>query len=199
METFDVVVLGAGTAGESIATTLAGAGRSVALVERFRVGGECPYVACMPLKSMLRSAEARDQGRRLVELAGASSTPRLDSDEDAYAVAVARRDEVAEHRQDDGAAGELDEAGVVLVRGHGRVTAPGVVSVDGRELAWTDLVVATGSTPVVPPVDGLDAVPTWTSDEALSSAERPARVRAPHSRSGPRPGSRDTPRAGQRR
>jgi pyruvate/2-oxoglutarate dehydrogenase complex dihydrolipoamide dehydrogenase (E3) component len=174
METFDVVVLGAGSAGESIATTLATKGRSVALVEALRVGGECPYVACMPSKAMLRSAEARDQARRLTELAGASSAPPLDSEDEAFRAAVSRRDEVAEHREDDGAAGELEEAGVVLVRGHGRVSAPGVVTVDGRELAWSDLVVATGSSPVVPPVEGLDGVPTWTSDEALSAQERPA-------------------------
>ena len=90
-----------------------------------------------------------------------------------------RRDEVAEHRDDSGAAGELEEAGVVLVRGRGRVARAGVVAIDpdddseGRELAYTDLVLATGSTAVVPDLPGLDRVPTWTSDQALSTQDRP--------------------------
>ncbi|MCW2779164.1 MAG: pyridine nucleotide-disulfide oxidoreductase dimerization region [Frankiales bacterium] len=174
MDTFDVVILGAGSAGESIATALAEAGRSVALVEALRVGGECPYVACMPSKAVLRSAEARHDAQRLVDLGGASSRPALDDDDLAFRQAVQRRDEVAEHRDDAGAAGELEEAGVVLVRGRGRVVRDGVVAVEGRELAYTDLVVATGSTAVVPDLPGLDDVPTWTSDEALSAQDRPA-------------------------
>jgi pyruvate/2-oxoglutarate dehydrogenase complex dihydrolipoamide dehydrogenase (E3) component len=162
METFDLVVLGAGSAGEDIARELASRGRSVALVEGGRVGGECPYVACMPSKAMLHSARVRAAQRDPQE-GGA-----------AYRAAVGRRDEIVDHRDDTAAAQEQREAGVQVVRGFGRVTASGVVAVDGQDLGWTDLVVATGSRAVVPPIDGLNTAPTWTSDQALSAAERPA-------------------------
>ncbi len=174
MDTFDVVVLGAGSAGESIATSLAEAGRSVALVETLRVGGECPYVACMPSKAMLRSAQARDEARSLAEVAGASVSPTLDDDDLAFRAAVERRDRVVEHRDDSSAADAAEQTGITLVRGRGKLTRPGVVDVEGRELAWTDLVLSTGSQPVTPPIEGLDRVPTWTSDQALSAQDRPA-------------------------
>ncbi|HEU0102987.1 MAG TPA: NAD(P)/FAD-dependent oxidoreductase [Mycobacteriales bacterium] len=173
-EPFDVVVLGGGSAGESIATTLAQAGRRVALVEALRVGGECPYVACMPSKALLRSAQARGEARSLVGLGGAAADVDLGDDAAAYRAAVARRDEISEHRDDSSAAGALEQAGVVLVRGLGRVTADRTVEVGGRALAWTDLVVATGSCPVVPDLPGLADVPTWTSDQALAAQQRPS-------------------------
>jgi dihydrolipoamide dehydrogenase len=156
METYDVVVLGAGSAGENAAHALAEAGRRVAVIEALRVGGECPYVACMPSKAMLHSARVH----------AACGTPT-------YAGAVARRDDISEHRDDRGAARSLADSGIALVRGRGRVTGAGVVTVDGRELGWTDLVIATGSSSVVPDLPGLADVPTWTSDQALSSDERP--------------------------
>lgn len=167
MEPYDVVVLGAGSAGESVAHTLASAGRSVALVEQLRVGGECPYVACMPSKALLRSAAVRALPFSELGAGWADLGPGAE----AFSAAVRRRDEIAENRDDTAAARRAVEAGVILIRGHGRVVADRQVDVDGRRLGWSDLVLATGSRAVRP---GLKGLPTWTSDEALGSDELPA-------------------------
>ncbi len=174
MDTFDVVVLGAGSAGESIARSMAEAGRSVALIEDLRVGGECPYVACMPSKALLRSAQARHEATLLPDLAGTSEPVALDDPEAAYRAAVRRRDDISDHHDDSEAAKGAEDLGVTLIRGRGKVVRDGVVEVDGRELGWTDLVLSTGSSAVRPDLPGLEQVPTWSSDEALLAQERPA-------------------------
>src|SRR3954468_312247 len=116
MEAFEVVVLGGGTAGETLATTLAEGGKSVALIEKDLVGGECPYLACMPSKAMLRSASVRNLLGRARELGDAAAGLDLGDPRDAWKAAVARRDEVAEHRDDTDAAQSLVDAGVTLIR-----------------------------------------------------------------------------------
>lgn len=139
------------------------------------MGGECPYVACMPSKAMLRSAQDHHQDVAAHPL-GDASVPSRSTDDAAFLRAVRRRDEIADHRDDHRAAADLQSTGVELVRGWGRILRNGVVSVGERELGWTDLVIATGSEPTIPDVEGLASVPTWTSDEALSISDRPSSV-----------------------
>ncbi|MBC7462668.1 MAG: NAD(P)/FAD-dependent oxidoreductase [Actinobacteria bacterium] len=176
MKHFDVLVLGAGSAGELIATTLAKAGRSVALVESLRVGGECAYVSCMPSKAMLRSAQVRKMAGDIVPLGAARHSVDLGEDFDAFRWAAIRRDGIAEYRIDEEAADRARKLGVELFRGKGKFTGVDQLLVNSDELTWTDLVISTGSTSTIPDIDGLSEIDFWTSDEALSAPESPASV-----------------------
>jgi dihydrolipoamide dehydrogenase len=125
---------------------------------------------------MLRSGEVRWLARRSRELGATGSALTLDCDQHGFAAAVARRDELSHHGDDTGAARAVTDHGVVLLRGRGVITAPRRLVVDGVEHIWSELVIATGSLPNRPSIDGLDEVPSWTSDEALTSPERPQSV-----------------------
>jgi pyruvate/2-oxoglutarate dehydrogenase complex dihydrolipoamide dehydrogenase (E3) component len=155
MGVFDVVVLGGGTAGVHVATEVARGGKSVALVEAGLIGGESPYLACVPTNSLLLSASRGE----------------------AWEDAVARRDEVTGRLDDSGAEQRLTAAGVTVIRGTGRITGPGTVSVsDGTSLSYSDLVIATGCEPVAPPIEGLADIPAWTTAEGLCSRDLPRRL-----------------------
>ena len=180
MSAYDIVVLGGGTAGTHLAVEVARAGKFVALVEAGLVGGESPYLACLPTQSLLLSA-ARNQS---------------------WADAVAHRDEVTGGLSDSAAADRLGAAGVTVFRGAGKVTAPGTVIVASalgtgapapstgtvtvpptpgtvaaqHRLRYIDLVIATGSEPVAPPIEGLADIPVWTTAQSLSSPVLPRRL-----------------------
>jgi dihydrolipoamide dehydrogenase len=172
----DVAVIGAGSGGVTVAQQLAIAGREVVLIAAGFVGGECPYVACMPSKSLLRSARARREAATTV-VHGATSAPLVLGDPaHDWPAAVRRRDSVANQRDDQAEADALTRAGVTLIRGRGVLDGDGRVQTPVGAVTARDIVIATGSIPVWPPVDGLDGVPTWTSDQALSANERPDRM-----------------------
>src|SRR5438132_1983851 len=163
MAAFDVVVLGGGTAGLHVATEVAGGGKAVALVEAGLIGGESPYLACLPSNSLLLSAS------------------RGESWEDA----VARRNEVTGGLDDSAPAGRLARAGVTVIRGTGRIVGPGTVEVTPAQgganvsLTYSDLVIATGCEPVAPPIEGLSDIPAGTTAESLCSPALPRRLIGP--------------------
>jgi len=202
MRAFDVVVLGGGTAGVHVATEAAGGGKSVAIVEAGLIGGESPYLACLPSNSLLLSA-AKGQ---------------------TWEDAVARRNEVTGGLDDSAPARRLADAGVTVIRGTGRIARPGTVEValapsQGRDgldqggqdqggqdqggqdqrgqdqrgqdqrgqdqgpvtattvtLTYADLVIATGCEPVAPPIEGLADIPAWTTAKSLCSPDLPRRL-----------------------
>jgi pyruvate/2-oxoglutarate dehydrogenase complex dihydrolipoamide dehydrogenase (E3) component len=174
MDTFDVLILGGGSAAETLATAVVQGGKSVAVVEERLVGGDCPYFACMPSKAMLHSAETRHRIAS-AEIDGAVSHPlTLDDGSAAYRAAAARRHEIADRLDDSSRVRELKELGIVVYRGCGRIMGPGTVDVDGRIIGWSDLVIAVGSSSDVPEIDGLDRATMWTSEDVYTSSELPA-------------------------
>jgi pyruvate/2-oxoglutarate dehydrogenase complex dihydrolipoamide dehydrogenase (E3) component len=171
---FDVVVIGTGSAGKPLAGELAKAGRSVLTIEQDLIGGECPYLACIPSKALLLAA-----GRYRLEHAAA--TGQTGPDRAAFARAVDVRDRTTRHRDDSVEATELQKDGVSVVRARAVVDGRSVRLEAGSRSAqvrWRQaLVLATGAEAIVPPIDGLaEAQAVWTSPQALSSAELPDRL-----------------------
>ena len=169
MEQVDVIVVGMGVGGEAVAEELAEAGLEVLGIENRLVGGECPYWACVPTKMMVRATDALGEARRVGELAG-SATVRPD-----WAPVARRiRDDATDDWDDTVAVERFESKGGRFVRGTARVTGPKTVEVDGYEIsASRGLVIATGTGPAIPPIDGLSEVPYWTNREAVETTEVP--------------------------
>jgi pyruvate/2-oxoglutarate dehydrogenase complex dihydrolipoamide dehydrogenase (E3) component len=168
---FDVVVLGAGPAGEVVAGRLGDGGLEVAIVERHLVGGECSFYACMPSKALLRPGEAIDEARRLPGAAEAV-TGELD-----VAAVLRRRDEVIHDLDDSSQLPWLEDRGVEVVRGDARFTGERTLAVGDDELvARRAVVVATGSDAAIPPIDGLRDAEPWTNREITTTKSVPARL-----------------------
>jgi pyruvate/2-oxoglutarate dehydrogenase complex dihydrolipoamide dehydrogenase (E3) component len=176
MKTYDVAILGGGSAAETVATTVARGGKSVTVVEKRLVGGDCPYFACMPSKAMLHSAAVRYR-IGTAQADGAVSVPlRLDDARAAYRAAAARRHEIADRLDDSERVRELESLGVAIHRGHGRIVRPGALEIDGRMIGWTDLVICVGSAPSIPEIEGLERAAVWTSEDVFTTSELPDSV-----------------------
>jgi dihydrolipoamide dehydrogenase len=175
-DTYDVIVIGAGPVGQTVADRCRAADLSVAVVERELVGGECSYWGCVPSKALLRPVLALADVRR-VDGAREAVTGALDS-----AGVFTRRDRYVSNWDDSGQAAGVMASGTELIRGHGRLDGPRRVSVTAPEghvislIARHAVVVSSGSGAVIPDIPGLDEVRPWTNREATDSSEVPRRL-----------------------
>ena len=153
---FDIAIIGGGSAAEALLRELEGSGREIVMFETHLVGGECPFLACMPSKSMLHDAKTGTD----------------------WADAVARREEITSGLDDSGHAEDDRELGATIVRERARIVGEGRVEAAGTTYEVDHVVIATGAEPVAPPIDGLDLDHdrVWTSRDALTTHERPESV-----------------------
>jgi dihydrolipoamide dehydrogenase len=164
---YDAVVIGAGPAGEVAASALHAQGLRTALAERELIGGECAYWACVPSKTLLRAAEVGGEARRA---AGTGEPERR------WRELVEYRDFMIRHLKDAEQVADYRAQGVDVYKGEARIVAERAIEVGEEALIAERIVIATGSAPAIPPIEGLDEMGYWTNRQATTLSAVPRSV-----------------------
>lgn len=167
---YDLVVLGAGATGLAAARAARRAGRSVALIDKAEPGGDCTHYGCIPSKTLLDLAH-RVAGARAGQQWGLSAVGDVD-----FGRVMRHVHDVIDTIAADESAAQLRSEGIDLVRGWARFTSPNTLDVDGRTVTAPRLVLATGATAAIPPIDGLDSVDHLDNRTLFDLSEQPGHL-----------------------
>ena len=168
---YDLIVLGGGTGGLVSALIAAGAGASVALIERARPGGDCLWTGCVPSKSLLAAAELAQRMRHADAVGLEAVEPRID-----FAAVMDHVDRARATIEPQDSADRLRREGIDVIDGEGRFDGVGAVSVGGRTLRFRKAIIATGAEPARPPIPGLESTAFLTSENLWELRTLPRRL-----------------------
>jgi pyruvate/2-oxoglutarate dehydrogenase complex dihydrolipoamide dehydrogenase (E3) component len=171
MPDYDLLVIGAGAAGLSVAAGASQLGIRVGLIERDRMGGDCLNFGCVPSKALLAAGHAAEAARQAGRFGVRLPEPVVDWD----AVRAHVKGVIAEIAPNDSEE-RFRALGADVIRGEARFVARDAVEVNGRRLTARRIVIAAGTTPFVPPIPGLAEVPFWTNVSLFDLAEKPSHL-----------------------
>ena len=161
MEKFDLIVIGSGAAGLTSAFTALGFGKKVLIVERHKSGGECTWSGCIPSKGLINEAKAVHTARKFAEF-------KVDT-----AAILARVRATSESIYQHETPEVLEQAGAIFVTGPAIFESAKIITVNERRFQGKKIMIATGSSPLVPPIPGLDTVPYLTNDNFFEQQALP--------------------------
>ncbi|MDJ0349927.1 FAD-dependent oxidoreductase [Cryobacterium sp. PH29-G1] len=168
---FDLVVIGGGTAGLVASRSAASFGAKVALIESHLLGGDCLWTGCVPSKSLIAAADAATTARSSAHLGVSSSNVVVD-----FARVMAHVQEAMHEIAPVDSAESLERDNIAVVIGRARFTGANTVAVNGRELRFKQALIATGASPTLPDIPGIDAVDLLTSETFWNLTELPERL-----------------------
>ncbi len=167
----NLVVIGAGSAGLVAAYIAAAVKARVTLIEKHRMGGDCLHTGCVPSKALIRAAKYVHQIQRARDYGMKSATVDYD-----FAEIMDRVHRIIKTIEPHDSVERYTQLGVECIHGQARITSPYSVEVNGKTLTTRSIVVAAGAQPLVPPIDGIDAIDFWTSDNLWQMRKRPQRL-----------------------
>jgi dihydrolipoamide dehydrogenase len=164
----NLVVVGSGSAGLVSAYIAAAVKAKVTLIEKHKMGGDCLYTGCVPSKAIIRSAKFISHIGRSQEFGIKKAEAEFD-----FSEVMERVHRIIEKIEPHDSVERYTGLGVDVIKGEARVVSPWSVEVNGQTINTKNIIIATGAQPFVPPIDGIDSVDYYTSENLWEMREKP--------------------------